>query len=257
VDRISEAEEHADASRTPQIERSTFYPHRARDPEKPKDSPTKIEVDPVEATVTAAHSEQMRLYFSSTNPPCEWLKQTQEEEARGKRYFEHYEKTGQFLITGPVPTTRVAGLMDVIHEDEEWSYLDDGAPATTSQEKKLALKTSEVASEPAADKGGSSGLRAHDPIDLSSPEAEKVEANQSRSLPPVLKDDGKSTMDISEGNIASSAQDTLALQLEKTGSPFDFLLTSLIRLANFDDYELILRYLVLFFSGFHFGHPNQ
>jgi hypothetical protein len=64
-------------------------------------------------------------------------------------------------------------------------------------------------------------------------------------------------MDISEGNFASSAQDTLALQLEKTGSPFDFLLTSLIRLANFDDYELILRYLVLFFSGFHFGHPNQ
>jgi hypothetical protein len=39
-------------------------------------------------------------------------------------------------------------------------------------------------------------------------------------------------MDISEGNIASSAQDTLALQLEKTSSPFDLLLTSLIRLAN-------------------------
>jgi hypothetical protein len=39
-------------------------------------------------------------------------------------------------------------------------------------------------------------------------------------------------MDISEGNITLSAQDTLALQLEKTSSPFDLLLTSLIRLAN-------------------------
>jgi hypothetical protein len=185
------------------------------------------------------------------------LKQTPEEEARGKRYFEHYEKTGQFLINGPVPTTHVAGLMDVIDEDEELSYLDDGAPTTTSQEKNLTLKTSELAFESAADKGGSSDLRDHDPIDLSSPKAEKVEANQSRSQPLALKDDGRSTMDISEGNIASSAQDTLALQLEKTGLPFDLLLTSLIRLANFDDYELTLRYLVVFFIGFHFGHPKQ
>jgi hypothetical protein len=241
----------------PQNEPSTFCPPRARDPEKPKDPPIEILVDPVEAAATAAHSEQMRLYFSSTNPPCERLKQTPEEEARGKRYFEHYEKTGQFLITGLMPITRVAGLMDVIDKDEELSYLDDGVPAAASQEKNLVLKTSEVAFEPAADKGGSSGLRAHDPIDLSSPEAEKVEVNQSRSPPPVLKDNGKSTMDISEGNIASSAQDTLALQLEKTGSPFDSPLTSLVRLANFDDYELTPRYLMLFFSSFHFGHPKQ
>jgi hypothetical protein len=147
--------------------------------------------------------------------------------------------------------------MDVIDEDEELSYLDDGAPATASQEKNLALKTIEIAFEPAADRGGNSGLQAHYPIDLSSPEAEKVEVNQSRSPPPVLKDNGKSTMDISEGNIASSAQDTLALQLEKTGSPFDSPLTSLVRLANFDDYELTPRYLMLFFSSFHFGHPKQ
>jgi hypothetical protein len=168
VDKISEAEEYADACQTPQIEPSTFYPPRAPDPEKPKDPSIEIEVDPVEAAATAAHSEQMRLYFSSTNPPCEWLKQTPKEEARGKRYFEHYEKTGQFLITGPVPTTRVAGLMDVIGEDEELSYLDDGVPAKASQEKNLALKTIENVFEPAADEGGNSCLQAHEPIDLGS-----------------------------------------------------------------------------------------
>jgi hypothetical protein len=147
--------------------------------------------------------------------------------------------------------------MDVIDEDEELSYLDDGAPATASQEKNLALKTIEIAFEPAADRGGNSGLQAHYPIDLSSPEAEKVEENQSRSLPPILKDDGKSTMDISEGNMVSSAQDALAFYLEKTGSPFDSLLTFFVRLTNFDYYELTVRYLVLLFSGFHFGHPEQ
>jgi hypothetical protein len=182
------------------------------------------------------------------------LKQTLVEEARGKRYFEHYEKTGQFLMTGPVPTTRVAGLMDMIDKVEELSYLDDGAPATSPQEKDLVLKTTEIVSEPAAEKGKGSGLKAHDPIVLGSPKGEKLEANQSRSPPPALKDDGRSTMDISKGDITPPAQDTLALQLEKIGSPFDLLLTSLICLANFDDYELTLRYLVLFFSGFHFDH---
>jgi hypothetical protein len=155
------------------------------------------------------------------------LKQTSEEEARGKKYWEHYEKTGQFLITGPVPTTLVAGLMDVIDEDEELSYLDDGAPATTSQEKDLALKMTEIASEPAVDKGEGSGLKAHDPIVLGSPEAEKVEPNQSRSPPPVLKDDRRSTMDISEGNITSPSQDALALELEKIGLPLGLLTTIL------------------------------
>jgi hypothetical protein len=129
VEKISEAEENADACETPQIEPSTFYPLRAREPEKPKDPPIEIEVDPVEAAATASHSEHMRLYYSSTNPPCERLKRTLEEEARGKKYWEHYDKTGEFLVTVPVPTTRVAELMDVINEDEELSYLDDDTPA--------------------------------------------------------------------------------------------------------------------------------
>jgi hypothetical protein len=153
VEKMSEVEENADAYETPQIQPSTFYPPRAREPEKPKDPPIEIEVDPVEAAVTAAHSEQVRLYFSSTCPPCERLKQTPEEEARGRRYWEHYEKTGGFLMTGPVPTTRVAGLMDVIDEDEELSYLDDDMPTMASQKENLALQSTEIVIEPAAGKG--------------------------------------------------------------------------------------------------------
>jgi hypothetical protein len=57
VDRISEAEEHADVCQTPQIEPSMFYPPRVRDPEKPRDPPIEIEVDPIEAAATAAHRE--------------------------------------------------------------------------------------------------------------------------------------------------------------------------------------------------------
>jgi hypothetical protein len=52
------------------------------------------------------------------------MKQTPEEEATGKRYWDHYEKTGEFLVTGPVPEKRVAGLMHVIDKDEESCYID-------------------------------------------------------------------------------------------------------------------------------------
>jgi hypothetical protein len=220
VEKVSEVEENADACVMPQIQPSTFYPPRAREPEKPKDPPIEIVLDPVEAAATATHSEQVRLYFSSTFPPVERLKQTPEEEARGKRFWEHYDKTGEFLVTGPVPTTRVAGLMDVIVEDEELSYLDDDSPASASKKKSPALKTTEAIVEHATGKGESSGLEARDPIDLDSPEAEKPAADQSRSLPPALKDDGGSVMEISEENVASPAKDTLVLQLEKAGSLF-------------------------------------
>jgi hypothetical protein len=63
----------------------------------------------------------------------------------------------------------VAGLMDVIHEDEELNYLDGDTPAMGSQEKDFALKTTEIIIEHVADKGESSGLKAHNPIDLGPP----------------------------------------------------------------------------------------
>jgi hypothetical protein len=119
----------------------------------------------------------------------------------------------------------MVGLMDVIDEDEELIYLDDDTPATASQKKNLALQSTETIVELAVGKGENSGLRAHDPINLDSLEAEKPEAGQSISPPPILKDDRGSMMDISKENVASPAKDTLALQLEKAGSLFDLSLS--------------------------------
>jgi hypothetical protein len=73
-----------------------FTPPKTREIEESKDQPIEIPVDPVEAAVIEAHSEQARLYFSSTCPPGERMKQTPEAEARGKRYWEHYEKLVSF-----------------------------------------------------------------------------------------------------------------------------------------------------------------
>jgi hypothetical protein len=61
---------------TPQIQPSTFYPPRAWETKEPEDPPNDILVDPVEAAMIEAHSEQDKLYFSSTCPPGERLKQT-------------------------------------------------------------------------------------------------------------------------------------------------------------------------------------
>jgi hypothetical protein len=115
--------------------------------------------------------------------------------------------------------------MDVIDEDEELCYLDDDAPATASKDKSLALKTTEAIVELATGKGESSGLEARDPIVLDSSEAEGPTADQSRSPPTALKDDGGSVMEISEENVVSHGKDALVLQLEKAGSLFDLLLS--------------------------------
>jgi hypothetical protein len=48
---------------------------------------------------------------------------------------------GEFLVTGPVPTKHVAGLMDVIDKDEELNYINDGTPMETSEKERPASKT--------------------------------------------------------------------------------------------------------------------
>lgn len=90
---MKEAED-MDVFVTPKIRPSTFYPPKDQEIEEPKDQPVVIPVDPVEAAETEARSEQERIYFSSTCPPGECMKQTPKEEAVGKRYLDHYEKTG-------------------------------------------------------------------------------------------------------------------------------------------------------------------
>jgi hypothetical protein len=48
-------------------------------------------VDPTEAAEIEARSKRVRIYFSSTCPPGERMKQTPEEEVASKRYWDHYE----------------------------------------------------------------------------------------------------------------------------------------------------------------------
>jgi hypothetical protein len=158
------------------------------------------------------------LYFSSTCPLGERLKQTPEEEARGKRYWKHYEKTGEFLVIGPMPTKRVAGLMDVVDEDEELNYIDDGTPMETSGKESPALKTVEAKDDPAMDKGQSPVLEPHDPIDLDSTEAERPAADQSKSPPPMLEGPESSAVEITGDDIAPLVKDNNVLQLEKAGA---------------------------------------
>jgi hypothetical protein len=63
--------------------------------------------------------------------------------------------------------------MDVIDKDEELNYIDDGTPMETTGKESPALKTIEAKADPATDKGQSSGLEPHDPIDLDSTEVER------------------------------------------------------------------------------------
>jgi hypothetical protein len=81
--------------------------------------------------------------------------------------------TGEYLVTGPVPTTRVAGLIDVIDEDEELNYIDDGIPTETLKKESSTLKIINAKTDSAMGKDEGSGLEPYDPIDLDSSKAER------------------------------------------------------------------------------------
>jgi hypothetical protein len=74
TEKVFEDDGDVDVVATPQIQPSTFYRLKTREIEEPKDQPIEIPVDPVEAEAIEAHSEQVRLYFSSICPPGERLK---------------------------------------------------------------------------------------------------------------------------------------------------------------------------------------
>jgi hypothetical protein len=113
-----------------------------------------------------------------------------------------------------MPTKRVAGLMDVINEDEELNYIDDGTPVETSEN---ALKTIEAKANPATDEGQKSGLEPHDPIDLDSSEAERPTADQSRSPLPTLEYAERSVVETTGDDAALNVKDNKVLQLENAG----------------------------------------
>jgi hypothetical protein len=67
--------------------------------------------------------------------------------------------------------------MDVIDEDEELNYIDDGTPMETSEKKHLVSKTNEAKVDPVIDEGQSSVLKPNEPINLDSSGAERPTTN--------------------------------------------------------------------------------
>jgi hypothetical protein len=140
----AEMDESLDVLAMPQIQPSTFYPPKAKGIEEPKDQPAIVPTDPTEEAEIDARSERAQIYFSSTCLPVECMKQTPEEEATSKRYWDHYKRTGEFPVTGPVLEKCVAGLTDVIDETEKLCYLDDCTPMEISERNSSASMPDEA-----------------------------------------------------------------------------------------------------------------
>jgi hypothetical protein len=82
----------------------------------------------------------------------------------------------------------VAGLVDVVDESEELCYIDDDASLAIKDLEAPPLQPQSNPEGAAVNPGGSSGLKAQDPIDLDAPEIEESAAHASRSPPPVSDD---------------------------------------------------------------------
>jgi hypothetical protein len=106
--------------------------------------------------------------------------------------------------------------MDVIDEDEELNYIDDGTPMETLEEYPVS-KSDEAKVDPVIDEGQSSGLKPNDPIDLNSSETERPTANQSRSPLPTLEEIERSVVKTTRDDAILNVKDDNALQLEEAG----------------------------------------
>jgi hypothetical protein len=200
-----------------QIQPSTFLSSEAKEVEEPKDQHVIVPTDLAEAAEIEARSEHARIYFSSTCPLGECLKQTSEE-AAAKRYWDHHERTREFLMNGPIPKKRVVGLMDVIDEDEELCYIDDGTPMEISERSPSTLKPVEDRINPMRDVGQGLGQKSSDHIELGSSEIEKHMENQSRSPPPTFEEAEKPVEQTTGGDTILDSKDDDTLLLENVGT---------------------------------------
>jgi hypothetical protein len=107
-------------------------------------------------------------------------------EVRGKRVAEMIQK--QISMVGAAPKERVAGLVDVVDESEDLCYIEDDATLAVKDSEVPTLQPQSNPECAAMNPGESSGLKAHDPIDLDAPEIEESAAHASRSPPPVSDD---------------------------------------------------------------------
>jgi hypothetical protein len=166
------------------IQPSNFYPPKTQKIEESKDQPMEILDDPIEAAAIEAHSEKSEIVFLVHLSSRGTTKADSKGGGGGKKVLGPLQKTGEFLVIGPVPTKRVDSLMDVIDEDEELNYIDNGTPMETSEKEHPVLKSDKAKVDPAIGEGQSSGLKPNDPLDLDSSDVEKPTENQSRSPPP-------------------------------------------------------------------------
>jgi hypothetical protein len=124
-----------DALATPQIQLTRTYPPKAKDPEKAKEQAKTGRLDSIKEAEAETERARVRA-LSATCPPEKWMKQTPEEEAASKRFWDHYEKTGELCSPDFAkydPIKAVVGLIDIIDGEEELSYIDNDVPVEANK----------------------------------------------------------------------------------------------------------------------------
>lgn len=247
IDRSTEEDENVDVLATPTIHLTGTYPPKAKEPQESKDHPETAPIDPDLAEIEA-RTEHSQTYFSASCDPGEHLKQTPAEEVVAKRFWEHYERTGEFL-TAPAPDNPVISLMDVIDDNEKLYYINDDAPMETQGKNLLVSMHDEVGTILPKEKGQGVGSKARDPIELGSSVVENPEENLSWSPPPTFDEAELNAEELIEGGNALGSKGDDTLLLETTGtSPSNSLLPSLVKIPICEDLSFSW-----FFSSDHFG----
>jgi hypothetical protein len=167
-------DENEETLATPQIQLSRKYPPKDKEIEKLEDRPETALLDSSEKIEKETQPEHARASFSMTCPPEKRMKQTPGEEDAGKRFWDHYEKTGELCgLDFPKydPIKAVVGLVDIISEDEELSYIDEDVMMETDKTdpRLSAPENRDLVLAENADL--SKGLEAKSPIDLDSGDA--------------------------------------------------------------------------------------
>jgi hypothetical protein len=188
IDPVAETDEDVDILSTPWIEPSMYYSPKGKTLKIAAELPAVPSVDP----------EEMEAW-----------------DAQSKRVAEMIQK--QIAMASSALWERVAGLVDVIDETEELSYIDDDAPSAAKEQEGSRLETLEGQKESATGPGESSGLKPQDLIDLDPSETERPTGDESRSPPPVSDDIDEPTAKAARESTAPLIPETNVLQLEKAG----------------------------------------
>jgi hypothetical protein len=188
IDPVAETDEDVNIMSTPRIEPSTYYPPKGKMLKTAAELPTTSSVDP----------EEMEA-----------------RDTRGKRVAKMIQK--QIATVSSALRERVAGLVDVIDETEELTYIDDDAPLGVKEQESSRLEALEGQKEFAMGPSESSGLKPQDLIDLDPSETKRPTGDESRSPPPVSDDIAELTAKAARESAAPLIPETNVLQLEKAG----------------------------------------